>query len=158
MNHINQNYIHYGDLRHLKKAQESCEKIINKFFKYLNNDDFVGADMARNIYTWDLLVVVDIGTIVVVRNGKRYLKKIYVTTLVYHLLNLTNGKFYHMIEQKKDSISLVKYSKNIGRYPEDSRYLKMKKNFKKSKKVGLVLVFILILRGNEKGKYEQNKT
>ena len=45
----------------------------------------------------------------------KYLKKISVTILVYHLPNLTNGKFYHMIEQKKDSISLVKYSKLIGR-------------------------------------------
>ncbi len=49
------------------------------------------------------------------RNGKRYLKRIYVTTLVYHLLNHINGKFYHTIERKKDSINLVRYSKRIGR-------------------------------------------
>ena len=68
-----------------EEAKLSAVRIINKFFQYLEEGDFVGADIIRNIYIWDLLVVVDIGTIVVVRNGKKYLKRIYVTTLVYHL-------------------------------------------------------------------------
>ena len=67
------------------KAQFSLQ-IINKFFKYLEDGDFVGGDMLRNIYIWDLLVVVDIIIIVVVLSG---LKK------------MENGKFYHLIEMKK---------------------------------------------------------
>jgi hypothetical protein len=30
-----------------EKAQQSCDMIYNKFMEYLNNDDFVGADMAK---------------------------------------------------------------------------------------------------------------
>ena len=30
-----------------EKAQQSCDMIYNKFMEYLDNDDFVGADMAK---------------------------------------------------------------------------------------------------------------
>ena len=30
-----------------EKAQQSCDDIYNKFIQYLNDDDFVGADMAK---------------------------------------------------------------------------------------------------------------
>ena len=30
-----------------EKAQQSCDMIYNKFIEYLDNDDFVGADMAK---------------------------------------------------------------------------------------------------------------
>ena len=73
-------------------AQHSCEMIYNKFLHYIDNDDFVGADMLRNTYIWDLLVVVDIGIIHQELNGR---------------MKMVNGVFYHTTEKNNDSWIVV---------------------------------------------------
>ena len=78
-------------------------RIINKFFGYLEENDFVEIDI-RSICIRDLPSRRYWNH----SSGKKWEKvpEENMSLLHYHLLNLTNGKFYHMIEQKKDSISL----------------------------------------------------
>ena len=35
-------------------ASKSSAKILKMFYDYLEEDDFVGADMAKNFFTWDI--------------------------------------------------------------------------------------------------------
>ena len=70
---------------------KSASKIYKMFLQYIDNDEFVGRDNEPTIYIWVSLVVVDIGIIVQVRNGS----------------TMVNGKYYHMIELKKDFMILV---------------------------------------------------
>ena len=51
-------------------AKVSAEKIYSLFLSYLDNDDFVGADLAKSIYIWGLLVAVDMLIISQERNIK----------------------------------------------------------------------------------------
>ena len=98
-----------------QKAQQSCDMIYNKFMEYLDNDDFVGADMA-----------------------KKYLHMGFTRSRRYW--NHSSGKKwindgewkvlpYDRNEQRFMDSSLIfqKYWK-IAR--EDTRYLKLKEEFK----------------------------
>ena len=117
-----------------EEAKLSAVRIINKFFQYLEEGDFVGADMAKKYLHMGFTRSRRYWNHSSGKKWEKVLKKIYVTTLVYHLLNLTNGKFYHTIEQKKrfyKSSEIFREYWKIAR--EDVKYLEMKKQFKESK-------------------------
>jgi len=105
-----------------EEAQLSALQIINKFFQYLEEKDFVGADMA-----------------------KKYLHMGFTRARRYY--NHSSGKKWMMDYESKEwkilpfdrtekrfleSSDIFKAYWKIAR--EDTRYLKMKKKFKKNKK------------------------
>ena len=101
------------------KAQFSALQIINKFFKYLEDGDFVGADMA-----------------------KKYLHMGFTRSRRYY--NHSSGAKW---TQENGEWKVLPFDRNEKRFlessdifksywkiaREDTRYLKMKKKFKKSK-------------------------
>jgi hypothetical protein len=105
-----------------EEAQLSALRIINKFFRYIEQDDFVGADMAKKY--------LHMGFTRARRyfnhsSGKKWMMDY--DTKEWKILpyDRTEQRFY-------DSSEIFKSYWKVAR--EDTRYLKMKKNFKKSKK------------------------
>ena len=114
------------------KAQFSALQIINKFFKYLEDGDFVGADMAKKY--------LHMGFTRARRyynhsSGKKWTKE----ESICHYSGLPSTKSYEWKVLPYDrtekrfleSSDIFKSYWKIAR--EDTRYLKMKKKFKKSK-------------------------
>ena len=99
-----------------EKAQQSCDMIYNKFMEYLDNDDFVGADMA-----------------------KKYLHMGFTRARRY--ANHRDGKKYNddgtIIPQESDALTCDKATSARIFYAcwkqarEDKKYLTLKKNHKK---------------------------
>ena len=73
------------------KAQESCEKIYYKFFMYLKEDDFVGADMAKKYLHMGFT------------RSRRYWNH----RIRSGLRKMEIGKFYLTIEKNKGSMNQV---------------------------------------------------
>ena len=116
------------------QAQESCEKIYYKFFMYLKDEDFVGADMAKKYLhmgftrsrrywnhssgkKWEKVPEENICHYSGLPSTKSYQWKV----LPY---DRTEKKFY------ESSLIFQKYWKAAR---ENEKYLEMKKQFKESK-------------------------
>jgi hypothetical protein len=56
-------------------ARQSSEKIYEIFLDYLQQDDFIGADMARKFYKWVILAPADTLIIKVAENISKILKR-----------------------------------------------------------------------------------
>ena len=116
------------------KAQESCEKIYYKFFMYLKEDDFVGADMAkkylhmgftRSRRYWNH------------SSGKKWEKV--PEENICHYSGLPSAKSYkwEVLPYDRTEERFYKSSEIFREYwkiaREDVKYLEMKKQFKESK-------------------------
>ena len=99
-------------------AQHSCEMIYNKFLHYIDNDDFVGADMAKKYLHMGFT------------RSRRYFNHSSGKKWVYDKgwkvlpFDRTETRFF-------EAGDIFKSYWKIAR--EDTRYLKLKKKFKKSK-------------------------
>ena len=115
------------------QAQESCEKILYKFYIYMKEDDFVGADMAKKYlhmgYTrarryWNH------------SSGKKWTKE----ESICHYSGLPSTKSYEwkVLPFDRTEKRFLESSNIFKLYWEtartDKQYLEMKKNFKKNAK------------------------
>ena len=102
------------------KAQFSALQIINKFFKYLEDGDFVGADMAKKYLHMGFT------------RSRRYYNHSSGTKWTQENGEWKVLPFDRNEKRFLESSDIFKAYWKIAR--EDTRYLKMKNKFKKSKK------------------------
>ena len=102
-----------------EKAKQSCDDIYNKFIQYLNDDDFVGADMAKKYLHMGFT------------RSRRYYNHSSGTKWTQENGEWKVLPFDRNEKRFLESSDIFKSYWKIAR--EDTRYLKMKKKFKKSK-------------------------
>ena len=114
-------------------AQESCEKILYKFYIYIKDDDFVGADMAKKY--------LHMGFTRARRyynhsSGKKWTKE----ESICHYSGLPSTKSYEwkVLPYDRTEKRFLESSNIFKTYWEaartDEKYLEMKNKFKKNKK------------------------